>query len=257
MLNNKIKISVVSYLNSKPFILALKKAQLTDVLEISLDIPSDCAAKLLDNRVDIGLVPVTIIPKLPRAKIIGNHCIAADGEVGSVLLLSDVPLHEIQKIYLDNESRTSVELVRILSEKFWKINPDWLSAKPGYEKYIKGHIAGVIIGDRALKEKKKFPYAFDLAEEWKKLTGLPFVFACWVANKEIDPDIREKLTRALSTVSDFIPDVIESHNEDGISKDEVELYFKKNIQYDLDEKKMEGMKLFLQFLEEEHKPAGK
>ncbi len=251
MLNPKIKISVVSYLNSKPFILALDKAGLSNEISISLDNPSDCAAKLLDNRVDIGLVPVTIIPKLPWANIIGEHCIAADGAVGSVLLLSHVPLNEIQSIYLDYQSRTSVQLVRILSEKLWKIIPKWLSAEPGYEKHLNGKIAGVIIGDRALREKKKFPYAYDLSEEWKKLTGLPFVFACWVANKNIDANLLNKLSAALGNVSDFIPDAIELHSEEGVSKLEVEQYFKNNIQYVLDEKKKDGMKLFLEYLDEE------
>ncbi len=82
-------------------------------------------------------------------------------------------------------------------------------------------------------------------------TGLPFVFACWVANKQIDPNILNMLSTALGKVSDFIPEVIEFHSEEGVSKQEVELYFKYNIQYVLDDKKKDGMKLFLQYLGEE------
>ena len=248
MANPKIKISIVSYLNSKPFILALDSAELNDEIEISLDIPSDCASKLLDGRVDIGLVPVTIIPKLSKARIISDYCIAADGKVGSVLLLSNVPMSEIQGIYLDYQSRTSVQLVRILADKLWKIKPEWLSTDPGYEKQILGKTAGVIIGDRALVEKNKFLYVYDLAEDWKKLTGLPFVFACWIANKDIDVQVLKKLNTALSNTLNFIPEVVAMHAEYGISKKDTEIYFAENIQYFLNDKKREGLDLFLKYL---------
>ncbi len=250
MSNPKIKISVVSYLNSKPFILALNSAKLTDEIEISLDIPSDCASKLIDNRVDIGLVPVTVIPELSEARIISNYCIAADGKVGSVLLLSNAPLSEIKNIYLDYQSRTSVQLVKILAEKFWKIIPKWLSADPGYEKKILGKTAGVVIGDRALVEKKNYPYVYDLAEDWKKLTGLPFVFACWVANKDIDVQVLNKLNTALENTLNFIPEVVAMHADYSLSKRDIENYFSENIQYLLDDKKRESLDLFLKYLSE-------
>jgi chorismate dehydratase len=250
MTNPRIKISVVSYLNSKPFILALRKARIEDDFELMLDIPSDCATKLTEGTIDIGLVPVSIIPGLKNAQIISEHCIAADGIVNSVLLVSNVPLDKIKRIYLDYQSRTSVKLAQILANKLWKINPEWLEAEPGYEEQIMDDIAGIIIGDRALIAKKKFPFVYDLSADWSSLTGLPFVFACWVANKDIPLHLIDRLNQSLKNPQQFIPEVVSQFNSDELSPKEIEEYLNENIHYILDERKRKGLNLFLKFLQE-------
>jgi len=183
---SKLKISVVSYLNALPFRYALNNYAGKEKWDVQTDMPSVCADKLINGVVDIGLIPVAEINRVPNGRIIGDHCIAADGNVNSVLLLSEVPLHEIKTIMLDYQSRTSVKLCRILADVFWKINPSWENTAEGYEKMIKGDVAGVIIGDRAIEMSGEYKYTYDLSGEWKKYNGLPFVFACWVANKAID-----------------------------------------------------------------------
>ena len=181
---NKIKISAVSYQNTIPFLYGMENSEFIDRNTcVSLDIP-----KLLDNEVDIGLVPIAILPQLSEFEIITDYCIGAEGDVKSVLLLSDVPLNKIEKVYLDYQSRTSVNLLIVLAQNFWKINPVFKHARPGYESEITGKTAGVVIGDRTFALKKNYKYAYDLAGEWTKFTGLPFVFACWVSNKKIDFD---------------------------------------------------------------------
>lgn len=248
MNDQRIKISVVSYLNSKPFIYSLKKAQIEDEFDISLDIPSDCALKLLDGRVDIGLVPITIISSLQSPSIISEFCIAADGEVGSVLLLSKVSIEKIEQIFLDYQSKTSVQLAKILAEKFWNIRPKWLNAQPGYENLIEGNTAGIVIGDRALVIRNKFEYIYDLSSEWKKLTELPFVFACWVANKPIPVPLIEKLNKSLKDYEQQIPVILSELKQDGLTLLETESYLRKNIHYVLSENKRKGMDLFLSYL---------
>src|SRR5262245_24497557 len=121
----KIKVSAVSYLNSKPFIYGLEHSEVKNEIDLQLDVPSTCAAKLFEDKVDLGLVPVAVLPDLDEYHIITDYCIGADGEVGSVLLLSEVPLNEIKTILLDYQSMTSVVLVQILADKFWKIQPSW------------------------------------------------------------------------------------------------------------------------------------
>ncbi|MBA3972463.1 MAG: menaquinone biosynthesis protein, partial [Bacteroidetes bacterium] len=175
----KIKISVVSYLNSKPFIYGLKHSSLMDQIDLELDIPAVCAQKLKERKVDIGLVPIAILPELTEKYIISDYCIGAVGKVASVMLYSDVPLEEIKFVLLDYQSRTSVALVKVLAKKFWKIKPEWINAGVDYENKISGSMAAVIIGDRTFGLNDKYRYAYDLAEEWQKFTGLPFVFACW------------------------------------------------------------------------------
>ena len=192
-----IKISCVSYLNSKPFIFGLQNSEIKKEIDLQLDIPSECARKLEDNVVDIGLVPVAALAEMDEYHIISDYCIGADGEVSSVLLVSDVPLHHVQNILLDYQSRTSVILAQVLAEKFWKITPQFHEANENYESLISGTTAGIIIGDRTFTMKEKFKYVYDLAHEWKLFTNLPFVFACWVSNKEMDRSFVKSFNDAL------------------------------------------------------------
>ena len=141
----KIKVSAVNYLNSQPFIFGLKNSAIKDQIELELDIPSVCAEKLLEEKADIGLVPVAVLPELDEYHFISDYCIGSDGAVGSVLLLSDVPLNEIKNVLLDYQSKTSVLLVQVLAEKFWNIKPHWSSADVDFEKQIQGSTAGVVI----------------------------------------------------------------------------------------------------------------
>lgn len=119
MEKEKVKISVVSYLNSIPFVFGLEKAS-NEQLEISKDIPSECASKLIDGRVDIGLIPIAMIGNVPNAEIISDYCISGNGKVASVLLVSNIPVEEIKTVYLDQQSRTSVALAKILMRDYWK-----------------------------------------------------------------------------------------------------------------------------------------
>ena len=154
----KIRISAVSYTNTFPFIYGIENSKIIDHIDLSKDIPSVCAQKLLDNKVDIGLIPIAVMPKLNHSEIISDYCIGASGPVRSVILASFKPLNEIETIYLDYHSRSSVMLTRILAKKFWKINVRWTETTEGFENRIKENEAAVIIGDKALSVEKKFPF---------------------------------------------------------------------------------------------------
>ena len=242
----KIRISIVSYLNSKPFINGLKNIKFNLPIEISEDIPSICAEKLISGKADIGLVPVSILPKLKNHSIISDYCIGADGAVNSVLLLSEVPLNEIKSILLDYQSRTSVLLARVLAKKFWKINPKWEDTSSDFEKNIRATTAGVVIGDRALVMKNNFPYVYDLAAEWKLFTGLPFVFACWVSMLELEKDFLSDFNEALKNGISTISEIAKKESSSEFSEVEIIQYLTKFIDYNLDEPKKKALKLFLQ-----------
>ena len=189
MIDGKVRISVVSYLNSTPFVKGLEGNTRKDLFEISQDIPSVCATKLLNDEIDIGLIPVAMIPKLKESYILTDYCIAADGKVASVLIIANEPLESLTTIILDNESRTSVLLVKILLKDYWKLTPEFKS-ETGFDfSCLPPNTGAVIIGNRALEYKTNYIYCYDLAEAWKIYTGKPFVFACWVANKQIDKNI--------------------------------------------------------------------
>ena len=154
-------ISVVSYINTIPFLYGINKKFLNEKFTLSLDYPSICANKILSKQVDIGLVPVTTLNQSNRIRIITDYCISAKGEVGTVCLFSDVPINQIKQIYLDYQSNTSVELLKILLKDFWKIAPELILTKPGYESYIKNEKAGLVIGDRAFSLQKKHIFTYD------------------------------------------------------------------------------------------------
>ena len=248
-MQEKIRISVVSYLNSKPFVHGLLSGLLDGRAVIELDIPSVCSEKLIAGQTDIGLVPVATLARMSHYHIISDYCIGADGEVSSVLLLSEVPMNEIEEILLDYQSRTSVNLARVLAKIFWKISPAWKDTSSDYEKKISGKTAGVVIGDRALLLKDKFQYAYDLSAEWKKFTGLPFVFACWVASKEIPADFIRVFNEALKTGLENISPVSINEANDLFSAQVIEEYLTKYIDFSFDEKKKIALKKFLDLIE--------
>ncbi len=242
------KISAVSYLNTLPFIYGIEHSGFLKTTEYSLsrDIPSDCAKKLENNQADIVLVPIAAIAKMPKINIISNYCIGANRNVLSVLLVAQKPLSELKNIYLDYQSRTSINLVKVLSKYYWEKNFNWLNTHPGYENKIENINGGVIIGDRALELSAHYKYKYDLASEWNNFTGLPFVFACWVSKLDIDNDFINKFNKALEWGINHINSI--NPNYPKLSNEFIRNYYKFNIDYNFDEKKQEGMNLFFKYL---------
>lgn len=242
-LEDPIKISAVSYSNSVPFIYGLRNHPVNKQIDLSLDIPADCAKKLLSKEVDLGLVPVAIIPQLPEAHIVSDFCIGADGPVETVCLYSDVPLNQIETVLLDYQSRTSVKLVQYLAKNSWNINPNWKNAEHDFINQIEGTTAAVVIGDRTFGLNEKHVYVIDLAEEWKKHTDLPFVFAAWVSNRKLPEDFISEFNSALEVgLANRNVSVMETNAN---SDHDLVRYVQKVISYNLDEKKRQAMKLFL------------
>lgn len=244
----KYKISAVSYANTYPFLYGLKKNHIINEIDLFLDYPSVCAEKLINNQIDIGLVPVAILPQLKEHYIISDYCIGAVGKVKSVLLLSDVPLNEIKTILLDYQSKTSINLTKVLAKNYWNIQPHFKTTTTGFETTINQTTAGVIIGDRTFNLSKKYNFEYDLAEEWGKFTGLPFVFACWVANKKIESTFINQFNEAIGIGIKNIPLVLDFFNIESEKKEVLTNYLTQNISYLLTENKREAIKKFLALL---------
>ncbi len=244
-MQNKYRISLVSYLNTKPFLYGLQHAEEARQFALELDIPSVGGKKILDNAVDIGLVPVAVLAQLDDARIISDYCIGADGDVKSVCLFSHVPIEEVTSVYLDYHSMTSVQLVQILFREYWKRTPAYLPATTGYIEHIQGTTAGLIIGDRALSMFDKFPYVYDLSAAWQSLTGLPFVFAAWITRKDIPESVIAALNTALEYGINNIETVVQMYAGQQFDKETVHTYFTHNIDYHLDAVKRKSMELFI------------
>jgi chorismate dehydratase len=243
-----IKISCVSYLNSAPFIYGIRNHVFTEKIQLSLDNPADCARKLISGEADIGLVPVASISSIPDAEIISDYCIGANGLVRSVTLLGEVPVTEMKTVLLDYQSRTSVSLVRILAREHWNVSPVFRNTAVGYEELIHGDTGGVVIGDRSLAVSPQYPFVYDLSGEWKKMTGLPFVFACWVSNRKVAPSFLAEFNDALTTGLNDPEGVIAGLPPGEISPVQIREYLAHSISYTLDEAKRKGLRLFLNYL---------
>ena len=240
----KIKITAVSYLNTKPLLYGLVNSELEPMVDLRLEIPAKCAELLANKEVDLGLVPVAILPELESPHIVSDFCIGTDGVVASVCVFSEVPMEEVTHIYLDYQSRTSVELCKILMRDYWKVQPEILPTTSGFQQHIKGTTAGLVIGDRAIEMTEQYPYVYDLGEVWKQFTGLPFAFAVWVSHRPLDPTFVKLFNAALQSGIDHIPQLIYLLPTP-IKGFDLKKYFEQNINYDFDEGKKKALRLFL------------
>ena len=242
----KIRVGAVSYLNTKPLIFGFEQGKMEDRLELIIDYPANIASFLINDQVDVGLVPVAIIPKLKEHHIIADYGIACDGEVASVCLFSDVPLEEIQSIYLDYQSRTSVELLKILLREHWKITPTLITGVQNFENEIKGNTAGLVIGDRAFTQRLKSKYMYDLGLAWKEMTGMPFVFAAWVSNKKLPEDFIAAFNEANTIGLTNLDEVILQNPYPDF---DMKAYYTQNIKFDLEQGMFAALELFLSKLQ--------
>lgn len=244
----KIKVGAVSYLNTKPLLYGIKRAEkLMEQVELIEEYPSKIAGMLVDGTIDVGLVPVAIIPKLQEWNILPGYCIGAEGDVASVCLFSEQPIEEINRILLDYQSRSSVNLCKILLKHYWQKEVVLEDAGLDFREQIKGTTAGVVIGDRALEQRKISPYIYDLAGTWKAMTDLPFLFAAWIANKKLPDDFITLFNEANAVGLNNLDAVIA---ENPYSTYSLKTYYTENISYQLTEDKKKGLELFLKLLAE-------
>lgn len=241
-------MGIVGYLNTRPLIYGLKNRAIKDKIELVEETPARLADMLAGNEIDLGLIPVAAIPSLPEYHIVGDYCIGTEGEVASVCLFSEVPLEQIKKVYLDYQSRSSVALLKWIMQEYWGINPELAeTASEDFRKEIKGTSAGLVIGDRAFEQRKISTFIYDLGAEWRKITGLPFVFAAWVSTRPLPAAFIEEFNEAnaagLSIVDEIAGDV-PFHLYD------LKKYFTIHISYKLDENKKKGMEKFLALIKD-------
>ncbi len=246
---DKHKISIVNYTNTLPFKYGIIESGLSGKVDLQFDIPSVCAQKLIENKVDIGLIPVAVLPLLKEHYIISKYCLGSNERVDTVKLYSQVPLEKIETVYLDYQSRTSVTLVQILAKFFWKINLVFTQANEGFEKLINGNTGAVVIGDRCFDINGNFEYEYDLAGEWKKYTNMPFVFAAWVSNKKIDEIFISEFEKALAFGISHIKEAV-AKNIPEEKQALINSYLTERISYDFNDEKKKSMQHFLHLLKQ-------
>jgi Predicted periplasmic solute-binding protein len=249
---DKIRISAVKYANTYPFIYGLMESGFEKKVVLETDHPSECAAKLISGAVDIGLIPVAALPLVKEHHIISDYCIGANGNVRTVMLLSNCPFDEIRNIYLDYRSRSSVNLTKVLAKNSWKREFLWINTTKAFDFLNIGlDEAVVLIGDQCFEFENSFRYRIDLANEWKKFSGLPFVFACWTSNKQLDNVFIKEFNNALQMGVNNIDAVVDKFGQTGTINGEIlKRYLLENIDYNFNDEKKTALKLFLELMSE-------
>ena len=238
------RIAAVSYLNTIPFIYGIRHAGNLRA-ELLLTPPALCASNFIDGNADIALLPSAVVPRLKDAELVTDFCIGAEGEVRTVVVVSNTPIEEVRRIWLDAHSRTSVQLTGYLAARRWKIAPQWLdmSDYAVLDTPQEGD-AFLLIGDKVFDHEEKFRYRYDLADAWREMTGLPFAFAAWVARSGVDDRTVERLAEALDYGVRHIPEAIAcyGYGDRSYAYD----YLTRNIDFVFDEQKRRATALYWQ-----------
>lgn len=244
---DKIRISAVKYANTYPFIYGMTESGFDRKVHLETDHPADCAAKLISGKVDIGLIPAASLALLNEYHIISDYCLSATREVRTVLLLSNCPFEEIETVYLDYRSRSSVALCKVLAKNYWSREFRWMNTSKGFDFRNIGKIEGVVlIGDQCFEYEKSFRHKIDLAAEWISFSGLPFVFACWASNRELEKDFADEFNEALGLGVSNIDKVVSKFGATGTIRGEIlRKYLTENIDFMMDANKIKGLELFL------------
>ncbi len=233
-MQEKQNLVMVEYLNTLPFKYGLTQFKGINDLEIEYENPKNCFSKFSTGHSDIALVPIGGLLTLDsnHYNIFGDYCIGCDGEVSTVCLYHKGSIKNLKKVYLDSESQTSVLLVQVLLKKYYGINAEFLPLNKKNE-VLRNNESVLLIGDKVFNSPYSSEKCLDLGEEWKKMTGLPFVFAVWVCN----PNVSEKIRNELNDCFAFGVSAIDNMLKDYNIEENKRAYFKNYIDYNYDDKK--------------------
>jgi chorismate dehydratase len=227
--------------------------------EISYTVPSQCATALRAGSADIGIIPAAAYTTVPDLAILPGVAIASRRPVRSILLVSKAPLERIRTVALDTSSMTSVALIKVLFARWWGEGRVFTPMAPEIETMLQEHDAGLVIGDPALQIDRSRYVTYDLAEEWIRFTGKPFVFAFWAvrqaAMKEASPSLDLPLIFQTSREHGLLSSSINQISAEwaprlALTEASVKSYLTESIYYALDPSCVEGMQLFYRYAEE-------
>jgi chorismate dehydratase len=247
--NRKPRLAASSYLNTAPLIWSFKHGSVKDDVELVEAVPARCAELLAQGQVDIALVPAIEYQRIPDVAVAPSVCIGSREKVRSVILVSKLDnLKDIRKVALDESSRTSAALVKIIFREFVDCEPQWFAAAPDVKQMLADNDAALVIGDPAMTFAREGLQVFDMASLWRRHTGLGFVFALWMISPAASSESRaidfkaacaEGLDRRAEIVESYLPLL-------GLSRDELQTYLLENISFFLDDELRAGLELFFQ-----------
>lgn len=249
----RLRISAISFLNTAPLMWDFVHGEVGKDFEITYTVPSRCAAELAAGKADIGIIPAAAYTTIPDLAILPGVAIASRQPVRSILLVSKVPARQVRSVALDSSSMTSVALTKVLFANHWSTRPEFSSTPPQLDSMLASCDAALLIGDPALQVDRRRYITYDLAEEWIRWTGRPFVFAFWAVRQAALVEAAPGLDLA-AIFQQSRDRGLKSENVDeiarewaprvGLSEDGARQYLTENIYYHLDPECRGGLQLF-------------
>src|SRR5215467_334354 len=266
------RISVVQYLNTAPLVRGFTHGPLAGKYDLSFTVPSECAEALRRGAADVAIIPAIEYQRIPNLVVLPDLSIASKERVRSLLIVSKLPIREVQSLALDRSSRSTQALTRILCEDRWNIAPQFAEAAPDIAQMLENADAALVIGDPALRmaieaEQCVKPGAdgewlcagaqvglgrspklhlYDVVHEWWQLTERPAVLAVWAARREVaTPELVSDYSASLAFGLSHLREICgEAARELQLPEKELSLYLRTNIDYSLDAENRKGLQEF-------------
>jgi predicted solute-binding protein len=240
-----LRFASVPYLNAKPLLEGLAD----EVGPVRLEVPAVLTRLLAGGEVDVALAPIVASFQVAGVEVVDAGAIATKGAVGSVLLFSKTPPAEARVVALDRSSQTSVALTRVLFRFRWQASPRFVSRAPDADLTRLDADAALLIGDPALVARWNGPPPIDLGHEWCEWTGLPFVFAAWLARTpEVASAAREPLRRAAARGRARLDAIAAAGAADlGLPRAEADDYLRRHLSFDFGEPERAAVARFREF----------
>ena len=272
----KLRISIVEYLNTAPLVWGFAEGPLADKYDLSFTVPSQCAEALRVGAADIAIIPAIEYQRIENIVALPGMAVAAKGEVRSILVVAKKPIDMAKIIALDSSSRSSAALVRLLAKDLWKIQPEFIEAAPDPSEMLKQADAALVIGDPALRVALKMDalagkspsgekccqgdpdempvpgfetiFVYDVAYQWEEMTGKPCVLAIWAGRRDvITPEIVADFQASKQYGLDRLREIADAASVKlELAPRALERYLADNINFDLDEENLAGLRLFFE-----------
>jgi chorismate dehydratase len=241
----KPRLAASSYLNTAPLIWSFRHGARKDDVILVDALPSTCADLLAQREVDFALVPAIEYQRIEDARLLLGVCVGSREKVRSVVLVSRLNnLKKVRSVALDDSSRTSAALVKIIFQEFLQFEPEWATRSPDLKQMLRDNDAALIIGDPAMTFAREGLRVWDLAALWHDFTSLGFVFAVWMTgatSRAPAIDFVEACNEGLAQRNEII-----EHYEQSLklSRSELEIYLTENITFFLNDDLRKGLELY-------------
>jgi chorismate dehydratase len=272
----KLRISIVEFLNTAPLVWGFTDGPLAGRYDLSFAVPSQCAEDLKAGRADVGIIPAIEYQRMENVVALPGMAVAAKNEVRSILVVSKVPIDQARSFALDTNSRSSVGLVRLLCRRHWNIAPEFIDSPPDVDEMLGRADAALIIGDPALRLRLKVDelqakvpqgkdgccgteeeplvkgvqllFVYDVAQQWREMTGHACVLAIWVARRgavtpEIVADFQASREYGLARIGEIAEGAALKLD---LPPHELERYLTDNIDFSLDDENLAGLNLYFE-----------